>query len=565
MKKIVLMPVIALSSILLGFLILEFLLRVFWGLPTLEEKYKRNDFQWLQGNVVLNSDNWRDKDYKKDKPDDRYRILVLGDSYSFGWYIDNPEDVYSERVEKDLGIDVINAARHGFSLEEELNRLKEEGITYHPDLVLVGLNIGEFVDLATPKPQPIFEFLRDSYLYKATIQRFLEQRQNNDAYERYKKYFQGDDTKFQERSKLLLALKETSEIVGAKFGIVIFPELNPQNPNSNYLFEDYHKKLTEFANKNDIFVFDPLDKYLAVEDKTQLVLNPFDSHPSVLANQLVAEEIEEKIDLSAASQFAPKVNKVDINSIGQKLENVHFIRSISNYGNLPVVTFNREYDLAVEEKPVSGEEKELPFLEDKLKTVKSFTHDGWPGALIEFNINPASEFHIPANLYGYDVIGIREIKAFYKTGEVEKSKLLLPDKVKVNNGLDIDINLSDNIFLLRIGVLVKTAQLDIDREGTIADATHTVELNGGLTDESNRIEFETDGNIGSTIKYYYEDGSFDYAYVNGVMKRLSNVNLENNKVTLTFKDNLSKDDNVTFFVNKEARLDQKNKITIEYE
>jgi hypothetical protein len=98
------------------------------------------------------------RDYAYDKPPGVFRIVVLGDSFTFGEEVGD-EDAYPHRLEALLpGVEVLNLGVHGYGHDQMFLYLKEEGIRYHPDLVLLGFlsddmvrNVLSFRDYAKPR------------------------------------------------------------------------------------------------------------------------------------------------------------------------------------------------------------------------------------------------------------------------------------------------------------------------------------------------------------------------------------------------------------------------------
>jgi lysophospholipase L1-like esterase len=99
--------------------------------------------------VEENADGFRDRDYIIPKPANTYRILVLGDSFTWGIGL-TLEETLPKQLEKRLigasvnkNIEVINASIPGFNTVQELLLLKEKGLKYDPDMVLLIYNLND--------------------------------------------------------------------------------------------------------------------------------------------------------------------------------------------------------------------------------------------------------------------------------------------------------------------------------------------------------------------------------------------------------------------------------------
>lgn len=96
------------------------------------------------GRVIVsraNSRGWRDLDRKVEKTKGVFRVLVLGDSNTFAPLVDD-EAMYTRVLERKLnesGIraEVMNFAYGGWSTDQQLEALVNEGLAYKPDLVIL--------------------------------------------------------------------------------------------------------------------------------------------------------------------------------------------------------------------------------------------------------------------------------------------------------------------------------------------------------------------------------------------------------------------------------------------
>lgn len=116
-----------------------------------------------------NSKGLRGKtEYAYDKPPDKLRIVVLGDSYTFGDDVSDDETYPYYLQQMFPRFEVINMGVHGYGHDQMLILLKEEGLKYKPDIVILGFvyldiyrNSISFRDYA----KPAF-FLEDGELVK---------------------------------------------------------------------------------------------------------------------------------------------------------------------------------------------------------------------------------------------------------------------------------------------------------------------------------------------------------------------------------------------------------------
>lgn len=87
--------------------------------------------------VNINSKGLRDKEYPYKRIPGEKRVLVLGDSFTYGLGV-NQQEIFTEVLENQLkDTEVINAGVMGYSTDQELLWFKEEGVKYKPDLVIL--------------------------------------------------------------------------------------------------------------------------------------------------------------------------------------------------------------------------------------------------------------------------------------------------------------------------------------------------------------------------------------------------------------------------------------------
>ena len=93
----------------------------------------------------VNEKGLRDHEHSYERANDIRRILVIGDSFAWGYGVEESER-FSELLETSLGVEVINAGVSGYSTDQELLWLRDEGVKYDVDLVILvftGNDIGD--------------------------------------------------------------------------------------------------------------------------------------------------------------------------------------------------------------------------------------------------------------------------------------------------------------------------------------------------------------------------------------------------------------------------------------
>jgi len=88
----------------------------------------------------------RDRDYSEMKDDSTYRILMLGDSHTFGWGV-KLNNIFSEIIEQKLNtysskfkFEVLNCGVYGYGTGHQSKFLTKYGYQMDPDLVVVAMD-----------------------------------------------------------------------------------------------------------------------------------------------------------------------------------------------------------------------------------------------------------------------------------------------------------------------------------------------------------------------------------------------------------------------------------------
>ncbi len=135
-----------------------------------------------------NSLGFRDREHAIAKPPGVYRIVVLGDSIAAGLHVERNQDIFPPILEqllqqRGLRAEVINLAVSGYNTQQEVELLRERGLQYHPDLVLVAYTMSSREHLDGDILKTLLEAERrqtgisgarvDSWLVKSALYRFV--------------------------------------------------------------------------------------------------------------------------------------------------------------------------------------------------------------------------------------------------------------------------------------------------------------------------------------------------------------------------------------------------------
>lgn len=246
--------------------------------------------------VKINSLKLREKDYGFEKPTGVKRVLMLGDSLTFGWGVEF-EDTTAKLLEKRLndsdaqGNDnwqVINAGVGNYNTSQEVSYFFNEGRHYDPDVVVLNY----FINDAEPTPSRRGNFLLGwSYSYIYLKGRLDVLGRDSFGGKIWSEYYLG---LYGERQPGWKRAVESIEKLAAycrenKISLLIanYPELHDF---ANYRFARVGDDLKAIAGRTGAAYIDLLD---AVNEQPEpsLWVTPADPHPNGRANGLYAEAL----------------------------------------------------------------------------------------------------------------------------------------------------------------------------------------------------------------------------------------------------------------------------------
>ena len=256
-------------------------------------------------NIPRNQDGMRDRDFTIIKPENTIRIAAIGDSFTYGWGIENSNNVYPKVLEKKLNnisninYEVLNFGLPDSNTEDELLIIKEKALKYNPDIIILGYYINDLENIDSNNIEENFYIempyigfiLRNSfYLYY-----FFETRSNylierfilKDPYSKIiQKRFESEINKNHSET-IFKELKAISKKNKMPVLIVSFPAI--------YKLDDYYllnanEFINEIADENDFYFVDMFDIYKNY-DENELIVSIYDRHPSEFGHELAADAI----------------------------------------------------------------------------------------------------------------------------------------------------------------------------------------------------------------------------------------------------------------------------------
>lgn len=261
----------------------------------------------MGADVEINSMGLRDREYPLAKPEGMTRIVMLGDSVTFGWGVEE-EDTVSTLLENRLNdglaapvYEVINAGVGNYNSSMEITSFLEREAKLNPDIVVLNY----FINDAEPTPQrKNSTVLENSYAAVYIMSRIdiLERTYFGGADWRdyYSALYDEDAAGWQQNREAIRRLAEYCERNGIALMIVNYPELHQL---ADYPFPHVTDKVRALAAELDAPFHDLLPSVREFEPES-LWVSPTDAHPNAKATRAFAASIEAALEAAFPERMA---------------------------------------------------------------------------------------------------------------------------------------------------------------------------------------------------------------------------------------------------------------------
>lgn len=254
------------------------------------------DREFAGARVVTNSLGLRD--YRPPhKSEDKTQILVLGDSFTFGYGVPL-EDSYPNLLEQHLNktrpehYEVINAGVPGYDTVDEAELLNKIILHYSPRWVIVGLHPGDLIsraELQRNKAVLMREWLRKNSalvswffrIYKTRLIKYVPPPKSALSVDPEGIF---NSARSDRIKGAFVEIRDTAAQNGAQ--TIVFMVV-PLVHWSQYPYGALHEAVAAFCAENEIYFVDPLSE-LSKHDASSLWVAPNDSHYNGKANSVAA-------------------------------------------------------------------------------------------------------------------------------------------------------------------------------------------------------------------------------------------------------------------------------------
>jgi lysophospholipase L1-like esterase len=254
--------------------------------------------------VSINSLGFREREIGP-KSRARYRIVVIGDSYTWGQGLEERER-FSNLLEELLGptYEVLNFGKQGNKMPNDLNEL-DLVLKMNPGFVLLQMHVNDFEtsSMRRPRPYPLLPAAWDGGLLASSIvygllsdrwAQFQEAIGLVDSFDGYmaRHLHNPDSPDARESFGMLRQFFERAEAAGVPSGAVMFPAADAMGPfGANYPFGYLHDRVKATCADAHVPFLDLLPVFSALSDPRSTWVTPSDAHPNAKTNRRAAVEI----------------------------------------------------------------------------------------------------------------------------------------------------------------------------------------------------------------------------------------------------------------------------------
>jgi hypothetical protein len=281
----------------------------------------------------INSHGFRGREFRSEKKSGLFRIMVIGDSFTFGARV-NQEDTYPAQLEEALRrmnkpCEVINCGIIGHNMWQHYEVLKRKVLPFHPDLVILGLFEDDLLQSVSPRQVSaeykganpfeersvtgilghfsIWNFLKNAnaiYEYKFRYKRgysyikTIEERKKewgptNPTNKNYK--IMSGKAEKEKYIEFAETLREFVELVDAK-GINVLVVIIPDSVQLNEPhLQNVNRLVQKVCNTIKAPFLDTTPLLESEKDYASLYLFPFDAHNSPKGLRLIGQAIADQI------------------------------------------------------------------------------------------------------------------------------------------------------------------------------------------------------------------------------------------------------------------------------
>lgn len=261
---------------------------------------------------IINALGLRDKDYSPHKPENCVRVLILGDSFTFGSGVADNDSIFPELLEKKLNeefsqkgktIEILNGGISGSLTNQWVDLLEKVKYSFKPDIIQIVFFLRD--GTRTSSMGGFFGPIRDElknknqmsvlYQYSYVFRVYQDFMDRNYLSEKYSKslnesYLGGplQTEEWEIAKENIRKIKTIGDQLNSTVSLVVFPILVELN--DNYPFQKINNLVVDFALQSNLQTHNLLPAFKG-KNGPDLWVSPFDQHPNTLGHEIAANSI----------------------------------------------------------------------------------------------------------------------------------------------------------------------------------------------------------------------------------------------------------------------------------
>jgi hypothetical protein len=245
-----------------------------------------------------NSHGFRGPETTRAKPEGVFRIVGIGDSFTFGTGV-RAEDTFLSVLQRRAGerAEVLNFGVMAYNTVAEVNLLRFEAVHFAPDVVVICFFLN---DAGGAAQHDLFEAPREDEpqaprpwwrAHVKSVDAILSGRERRAAglaaVEDYRRSFRQGEKGWTNAKGALRHAKKAAEQYGFELVLAVFPLLYEL---SDYPLKDVHATIVEFGHKLGLHVVD-LQPAFEDRDGPELWVHPANQHPNEIGHEIAGEAL----------------------------------------------------------------------------------------------------------------------------------------------------------------------------------------------------------------------------------------------------------------------------------
>lgn len=259
--------------------------------------------RWFALHTTLNSLGCRDAEWTPHKPEGVRRLAFVGDSFAYGWGLENPGDRFPDLIAARLNqesvnrIEVMNVAKPGWGTGDQIQPIADMIDHYAVDEVIL-CHVPNDIEKLIPRnpdfdpirpPQPEFVNLESSPLLDFLYRRvYLPRVPTVAAYHDWLAVGYENPEIWNRQRQLYLEIIDICRERNVKLRVALLPFIKVGGKNFDQ--GAIHRRIALVFTKEQVPVVD-LISMLSEGSPVDLVVNAADAHPNEKAHRLIAHQI----------------------------------------------------------------------------------------------------------------------------------------------------------------------------------------------------------------------------------------------------------------------------------